>query len=64
MSNFEGKDNAAKVVAGFKGGMWFKNLNLPQPMKFVDAVPAEIKTKLNYSATPSLKMGKTFNDRY
>ena len=62
--SFSEKANRAKVLAGVKGGTYFKNPTMPAPMHFVDGVPSEVK-EVQTQGAGSVKssMGKTYSER-
>jgi len=53
----------AKVVAGFRGGPFNRNPILHPPMTFVDAVPAEVKAKMDFAKIPNIPVVDTWKSR-
>lgn len=47
MESFSERRNLARVTAGFKGGPFYKNLNLAPSMRIVDGWPAGTEQKLH-----------------
>lgn len=46
MDSFSDSKQLAKVTSGWKGGDLLSKMNTPQPMRFVQGWPADVRAKL------------------
>jgi hypothetical protein len=52
MESFSESKNLARVMAGMKGGPFFKSPMQPQKMTFVEGYPSEYAQKIKAESTP------------
>jgi hypothetical protein len=64
MEEFDEKRNVARVLAGMKGGPFYKNPVLAPARTFVDGTPMEVDQKLNApSSIPAIPIMDSWNER-